>query len=303
MVPRCRCFGVALILLALLCGRQEVSAAVNPDWTTALPPFQIADGLYYVGSRDLAAYPVTTPAGNILINANYTSSPPQIRRSVEQLGFPWRDTKVLLVSHDHVDHAGGAAEIVRETGAKNEVMDGDADVAESGGRTDFAFGPRPQFPPAHVDHVLHDGEAVTLGGVALTAHRTAGHTRGCTTWTMQVHVPGEPAGKRRNVVIVGSWSVLSEYRLMQRGRRRPSYPGIAEDFRHTFALLRSLPCDIFLASHGSTFGMLRKLQRMPQEGDEVWVDPVGYREATTGAEQAFDAAYRRQAEAATARRR
>lgn len=39
----------------------------------------------------LAAFLVTTPAGNILINANLETSPPQIRASVEKLGFQWAD--------------------------------------------------------------------------------------------------------------------------------------------------------------------------------------------------------------------
>ncbi|HLI75464.1 MAG TPA: subclass B3 metallo-beta-lactamase [Acidobacteriaceae bacterium] len=275
---------------------------MNANWTTPIAPFRIADNLYYVGSRDLAAYLVTTPQGDILINANYTSSPPQIRRAVESLGFHWRDIKILLISHAHVDHAGGAAEIVRETGATFEVMDGDADVMESGGRTDFAFGGATkamQFPPAHVDRVLHDGEPVTLGGVTLTAHKTAGHTRGCTTWTLKAHVPGEPAGTLRNVVIVGSWSVLSEYRLLAvRGGKPASYPGIASDYTKTFAELHALPCDVFLASHGSLFDMPAKLKRMPSEGDRVWIDPEGYKAAVAQAQHAFEVAYEREAKAA-----
>src|SRR5687767_4498855 len=103
-------------------------AEINPEWTTPLTPFQIADNLYYVGSQDLAVYLVTTPAGNILINANLETSPPQIRASVEKLGFQWADTKILLNSQAHFDHMAGAAQILRETGAKNMVMEGDADV-------------------------------------------------------------------------------------------------------------------------------------------------------------------------------
>ncbi len=286
-----------LPVLLLLAGR-TLHAAKNADWTTPLPPFQIADHLFYVGSRDLAAYLVTTPAGNILINANLTTSPPQIRHSVEQLGFRWKDTRILLISHAHFDHAAGAAEILRETGARFEVMAGDAEVMESGGRTDFAFGgPKPQFPRAHVDVVLHDGDTVELGGTRLVAHRTAGHTRGCTTWTLKVHVPGEPVGRLRNVVIVGSWSVLSEYRLLGEPNRPASYPGIANDYAVSFARLHTLPCDIFLASHGSMFGLLAKLQQMPRRGDEVWIDPTGYKAAVAEAQQAFEAAYRRQSEA------
>ena len=91
-------------------------AEINPEWTTPLPPFQIADSFYYVGSQELAAYLVTTPAGNILINANLETSPPQIRASVEKLGFKWTDTKILLNSQAHFDHMAGAAQILRETG-------------------------------------------------------------------------------------------------------------------------------------------------------------------------------------------
>src|SRR6188474_335051 len=125
-------------------------AEINPEWTTALPPFRIADNLYYVGSQELAAYLVTTPAGNILINANLETSPSQIRASVEKLGFRWADTKILLNSQAHFDHVAGAAQVLRETSAKNMVMEGDADVVESGGRTDFLRGSEslPVFPAA-----------------------------------------------------------------------------------------------------------------------------------------------------------
>lgn len=284
---------LCLAAAILSCLPRPVRAATSPDWTTPVPPFRIADNLYYVGSRDLAAYLVVSPAGDILINSNLTSSPPQIRHSVEQLGFRWTDIKILLISHAHFDHAAGSAAVLRQTGAKFEVMDGDADVMESGGRTDFAFGGpgKPlQFPPAHVNRVLHDGDTVTLGGVTLTAHKTAGHTEGCTTWSMQAHVPGEPAGVLRNVVIVGSWSVLSEYRLAPVHGRPPSYPGIADDFTRTFRLLHTQPCDIFLASHGSLFDLLGKLARMPSVGDAVWVDPQGYQRAVSQGDQAFQAA-------------
>ena len=84
---------------------------MNPEWTTQLPSFQIAEDLYNVGSQDLAAYLVTTRAGNILINANLETSPPQIRASVEKLGFQWADTKILLNSQAHFDHMAGAAPI------------------------------------------------------------------------------------------------------------------------------------------------------------------------------------------------
>ena len=279
-------------------------ASVNPDWTEPLPPFQIADNLFYVGSRDLAAWLITTPAGNILINANLQTSPPQIRASIEKLGFKYTDIKLLLNSQSHFDHIAGAAQILRETHAKDFVMEGDADVVRSGGRTDFAFHTDglPTFPPAPVDRVLHDGSTVTLGNVTLTAHKTAGHTRGCTTWTFRTHIPGEPSTQLRNVVIIGGMAPLSQYRLVGNGTgtsgHPASYPGIAADFAHTFATLRALPCDIFLGAHGGYFNMLAKLSRLPKEGPSVFIDPHGYSQAIDDAQKFFEADLARQQAAA-----
>jgi metallo-beta-lactamase class B len=278
-----RCIAAALLTL-------PVAAQVNPTWTTPITPFRIADNLYYVGSQDLASYLIVTSAGDILINANLESSPPQIRASVEKLGFKWSDIKVLLNGQGHFDHMAGAAGILRETHAKNMVMDGDVSVVESGGKTDFlaSTGSIQTYPPAHVDRVLHDGDTVTLGNVTLTAHKTAGHTRGCTTWTMRVHVPGEPATTLRNVVIVGGVSFWSDFHFIDRPGHPASYPGIAADFANTFATLHALPCDIFLGAHGGYFNMLQKLKRMPAEGSAVWIDPEGYKAAVAQWQQTFE---------------
>jgi metallo-beta-lactamase class B len=242
-----------------------------------------------VGSKDLASYLVVTPKGNILINPNLASSPPQIRASVEKLGFHWSDTRILLNSQAHFDHVGGAAQVVRETHAKNMVMDGDVSVVETGGRTDF-LSPSPNilaFAPVHVDRVLHDGDTVTLGGVILTARKTAGHTRGCTTWTMRSHLPGEPEGTMRDIVIVGGTSIWSEYHFVATPGHPVSYPNIVQDFQHTFSELRALHTDVFLGAHGGYFDMLTKLKRYSQAGPSVFVDPAGYQKCVDEAEETF----------------
>jgi len=289
----------ALLTLTLLLSVSLIaSAQSHPDWTTPLTPFRIAPNLYYVGSRDLASYLITTPAGDILINSNLATSPPQIRRSVEQLGFHFSDIKILLISHAHSDHAGGSAEILRQTHAKYMVMDADVSSIETGGRTDFAhFTP---WPAAHVDRILHDGSTVQLGGITLTAHKTAGHTPGCTTWTMQVIEAGKPHNVVRNVVIVGSVTALSEYRLIATPGHPASYPGIAQDFAHTFTTLDALPCDIFLSSHGQYFDLLHKVARMQTEGPSVWIDPTGYHRAIAQSRAEFEADLARQQAAAAA---
>ncbi len=290
-----RAFVTFLVLLPFFI--QGVAHAEVPvSWTTPVAPFRIADNLYYVGSQDLASYLVVTPKGNILINANLASSPAQIRAGVEKLGFRWNETRILLNSQAHSDHMGGAAAIIRETNAKNMVMDGDVDVVESGGKTDFTS-PSP-YAPAHVDRILHDGDTVSLGGVTLTAHKTAGHTRGCTTWTMRSHLPGEPTGTVRDIVIVGGTGFWSEYRFVASPGHPVSYPGIAEDFERTFVTLRVLPCDVFLGAHGGYFALLTKLQQYSQIGPRIFVDPEGFRKFVADAEKVFKAALVKQGAAA-----
>jgi metallo-beta-lactamase class B len=276
------------IAMGLLLLGATASAADNADWTTPLAPFRIAGNLYYVGSKDLASYLIVTPKGDILINASLQSSPALIKASVEKLGFRMKDIKVLLTSHAHWDHVAGSAKIKKLTGAKFEIMDGDVAVVESGGAKDFAY-PKTRYPAIKVDRVLHDGDKVSLGGTVLVAHKTPGHTRGCTTWTMQIVDKGKP----ENVVIVGSWNVNSEFRLVDRPGKPASYPGIAADYRTTFSVLESLPCDIFLGAHGGYFDMLTKLKRAQTQPD-VWIDPEGYRAAVAERKAAFEAELKKQ---------
>lgn len=274
------------VLFALVCciGFRAAMAAIPADWTTPIAPFKISGNLYYVGSRDLAAYLVVTPRGNILINANLESSPPLIRHSVEQLGFKWAGTKILLSSQAHYDHAAGAAQVIRETHAKHMVMDGDVDVIKSGGATDFDQ-TLDHFPPARVDRVLHDNDTVSLGGTTIVAHKTAGHTKGCTTWTLDT----QEGGRTLHVVIVGGWAWNPAVRLVSTPGKPASYPGIEQDFDHAFATYHALPCDIFLGAHGVYFDMMGKLDRMPGQGASVWIDPQGYHQALDTKEAAFHA--------------
>jgi metallo-beta-lactamase class B len=273
-------FRSLLLTLAFLC---PAFAQDNPEWTTSHAPFRIIGNVYYVGSQDLASYLITTPQGLILINSNLVSSVPQIKKNVEALGFHFNDVKILLISHGHWDHAAGSAEIKRLTGAKYMVMDADVPLVESGGKTDFRYGAEAgsHFPATKVDRVLHDGDEVKLNGVVLVAHKTPGHTKGCTTWTIKVREDN----KSYNVVIVGSPNVNPGYKLVD----NDAYPTIAQDYELTFRTLKSLPCDIFLGAHGGYFGMEEKYKRMKPGGVNPFVDPEGYKSYVAEREQTFRA--------------
>jgi len=275
-------------MLAMLVVFAPRMLALNPSWTKPFPPHRIAGNLYYVGSEDLASYLIVTPKGNILINSSLESSVPLIRRSVEKLGFHFSDTKILLISHAHYDHCAGSAKVKRLTGAKYFVMDADVPVVESGGKADFQYGTdsSTQYPPAKVDRVLHDGDTVRLGGVVLTVHKTAGHTRGTTTWTM--NLPSH--GKTLHVVIVGSPNVNPGYKLAG----NEVYPQIAEDYKNGFEVLKALPCDIFLGAHGSYYDMVKKYARMKNGDRLAFIDPDGYKAYIADRQQAFEAELARQ---------
>ena len=273
--------GVLAMVLAVSGCAGEAPAPAQNDWTEPFPAFRITGNLYYVGSKGLANYLITTPQGHILINSDMEANVPLIRASIESLGFKFTDIKILVISHAHWDHDAASDMIKKLTGAKYMVMEEDVAVVESGGKTDFQYGndPTTLYTPTKVDRVLHDGDEVKLGDAVLTAHLTPGHTKGCTTWTMKV----KEDSKLRDVVIVGSPNVNPGYKLVD----NTQYPGIAADFEKTFRVLKSLPCDYFLGAHGSYFDMETKYAKFKAGAATAFIDPEGYKNYVNEREQTF----------------
>jgi metallo-beta-lactamase class B len=238
--------------------------------TKPFPAYRVIGNIYYVGGEDITSYLIVTPKGHIILNSGYEDTPTLIQESVEKLGFKITDVKILLNSQAHFDHVAGQAALQKMSGAKIYSSEREAGVLQSGGKTDPRWGREFTYPPVQVDHTIHDGEGVTLGGITLTAHLTPGHSIGCTTWTMHV----TDAGKVYDVVFVGGTSINPGVRLVD----HPTYPGIAEDYKATFQTLRSLKCDVFLGAHGGYYDMIEKYKRM-QGGAQPnpFIDPEGYR--------------------------
>ena len=273
------------LVLAFTAG---VFAQMDPAWTEPFPPHHVIGNIYYVGSRGLASYLVTTSQGHILINSNFESSVPQIREAIEKLKFRFSDIKILLISHAHWDHCAGSALLQELTGARYMVMDADVPDIKSGGKTNFQYGNLPGaiYKLAKVDRVLHDGDHVKLGDAVLVAHLTPGHTKGCTTWTAKV----QDGGRTYDVVIVGSPNVNPGYRLV----KNPLYPQIAQDYERTFRTLKSLPCDVFLGAHGDYYGLESKFTRLKGGGPNPFIDPQGYEAYVAEREEAFRKELKRQ---------
>ncbi len=262
-----------VLLVACACTAQQ-------QGNEPVEPFRIAGNLYYVGANDITSFLVTTPAGHIVLDGGYAETAPMIEANIRKLGFKVEDVKYLLNSQAHFDHAAGFSQLKRDTGAKLEVMQGDAELVERGGRGDFFFGDKYPYPAAKVDRVLRDGDTVSLGGTTIKAVLTAGHTRGCTTWTMDV----QHGGRTLHAVFVCSESILNGYNLVN----DPKYPTQAQDYRDGLRKLRDLPCDIFLGAHGSFFDLNKKRTKL-ESGTNPFIDPQGYREYVNQAEKKFEA--------------
>jgi metallo-beta-lactamase class B len=268
---------VAFVLVAIDSANGQADAT-SREWNKPVAPFRIAGNLYYVGAIEITSYLITTPEGHFLLDGGFIETAPQIERNIGQLGFKLRDVKYLLSSHAHYDHAGGLAELKKVTGAKFVASEGDAGLLRKGGPGDFRFGDTLLFPPIEPDKIILDGESLQLGDQVMPAHLTPGHTRGTTTWTTKIR----DGARTRDVVFVGSQSSL-DYKFVG----QESYPGIAADFAKSFAVLKNLPCDIFLASHGSFFHFVDKHKRFMRGDTNAFVDPDGYNRYLSESEKDF----------------
>jgi metallo-beta-lactamase class B len=248
------------------------------EWYEPFPAHKVIGNVYYVGSKDLATFLITTPKGHILINSGFERTVPLIQKSVESLGFKMTDVKILLASHAHSDHVAGHALLQKVTGAKVYVMRGDDQVIASGGKGQYMY-TASRWDTCKVDRVLEDRDEVKLGGVTLVARLTPGHTRGCTTWTWRV----EDGGKKYDVVVIGSPNVNPGFQLVN----NKDYPEIAADFAKTFEVLKSLPCDVFLGAHGGYYGMVERYALLEKGQTNAFVNPKGYKEYVAQKERAF----------------
>jgi len=263
-------------LLFILLSAFQVSAQTKQakqgktDWNAPFPAHKVIGNVYFVVSAELASFLITTPQGHFLINSDFEATVPVIRASVEKLGFKFTDIKILLGSHAHGDHMEGDALAKELSGARVMAMEQDVPWLRK---------MTPGNKPHPIDKVLKDGEQVTLGGTTLTAHLTAGHTPGCTTWTTKV----DENGKSYNVLIVCSVGVNPGTVLVN----NKDYPSIADDYARSFKILRPMPVDVFLGAHGSFYNLRTKYMSLQQGGANPFIDPAGFKTYLDEKEKAF----------------
>ncbi len=252
-----------MLAVSVLCAQS--GASQRSEWNKPFKPFRIIGNVYYVGAAGVSSFLIVTPAGDILLDGGLAETAPQIEQHIRSLGFHMRDVKYLLNSHAHYDHCGGLAALKRASGAQMIASKADAATLSSGHQLSYGPGQSDtHFPAVKVDRLIADGGTVSLGGVTLTAHLTPGHTKGATTWTM----PVVENGKTYQVVFDCSTTVAGN-RLVNNAK----YLNIVADYEHSFAVLRSLPCDVFLAAHPFMFHMAEKVKEKNAGGPNPFIDP------------------------------
>lgn len=273
---------IVCALLALLAGIQVQGQNQQTDWNKPFPPHKVIGNVYYVGTEQLASFLITTADGHILVNSSFDTTIPVIQAAVEKLGFKFTDIKIVVGSHAHGDHMAGDALAKELTKAQVMAMEQDVPALRN---------MRPGGKEHPIDRVLKDGDEVKLGGTTMIARRTGGHTRGCTTWTLQA----QEGGRTYNVLISCSIGVNPGYVLVN----NKDYPEIAQDYVRSFTVMRSLPVDVFLGAHGSFYNLTEKYARLEKGGGpNPFIDPEGFKQYVDRAEKTFHARLEEQQKAA-----
>ena len=261
-----------------------------------MKPFHLIDNIYYVGTAGVSAYLIATLQGFILTDGGLPESAPLIEANIKTLGFDIKNVKIILNSHAHFDHAGGLAKLKRDSGATLIASESDKPILERG---HIAFGPSADpaddFPRVKVDRTVKDGDTVFLGGVTLTAHITPGQTPGCTNWTMPI-----VSGAQNHTVIFFCSITVAGNPLVD----NKAYPQIAEDYKASFAKLKAIDADIFLAPHADQMGLEKKAATLQANTDKKllgapnpFIDKTEFHRVVGNMERQFNDALAKQQDA------
>ena len=262
--------GVVVCLIAAMCGNvfaQKTPGGGHVEQHRGQPPFRIFGNTFYVGSHELSSMLLTSTSGHVLIDGDLPESAGLIAGNIRSLGFRIEDVKLIVNSHVHFDHAGGIAELQRQSGARVLASDWSAEVLKKGGvgKGDPQYGTL--TPIAAVKNVgtFHDGESLHVGDIILTPHLTPGHTPGGTSWTWKT-CEGKVC---YDFVYADSLNPISAPGFRFSDSRE--YPHAVEDFRKSFAFFDTVPCDVLITAHPEVSGLWDRL-KLRKKGEKL--DPL-----------------------------
>ena len=255
--------------------------ALPSGWTVPYEAHRVIGNLYAIGTADLGVFLIATNEGHILINTGLEDFAYWIKANIEALEFEFQDIRILLTTQAHFDHTAALAEIKLLTGAQMLATPRDAPVLLDGGASDAQFGHCLdfRFPPVTVDGELTEGEEIKLGDTSLKTHHHPGHTAGSASYSMIVREDG-----RDYRVLVANMGTINQGKRLS---GNPTYRGVARDFALTFNRQRDMRVDIWVASHGSQYGLARKYRPGQAYSAKTFYDPQGFKTEVRRLEQLY----------------
>lgn len=267
-------FTELFVALALVLSHAPAHAAEQQPagWTEPQKPVRLFANTYYVGTRGLSVILITSPGGAVLIDGAMRESAADIANNITSLGVKLQDIKLIVNTHAHNDHADAIAELQRRTGAEVAALPWSAEALQSGKKHKGD----PQFetsmaPPERVPKVktIKDGEVLRVGGVAITAHKTGGHTPGSTSWTWRSCEDGA-GGRCVDFVYADSMSAVSADGFKFSDNK--TYPQAIDDFKNSVAFLRGVSCDILVTPHPEAVDLWGRLAKRDAGERDALID-------------------------------
>jgi metallo-beta-lactamase class B len=278
----------AFVLVAIPAFAQQ-----NATWTAPFEPFKVIDNVYYVGSAGLSSWLITGSAGDILLDVGVPANAAMVENNIKKLGFKLSDIRVILVSHAHFDHAGGVQKLKDDTGASLIASEGERYALENGVYPGSEQNTGLNFPKTKIDLVLGDPGRINLGDITMTSMATPGHTKGCTSYLLPVK---DEQGKPHTAFFFCSATIAAN-----RLAPNPQYPGIIDDYRKTFAKVKTVKADIYLAPHAEFYDMPGKRARMAPGQPNPFIVPGEVQTAIAKFETDFNLGLAKQEAAAKAK--
>ena len=202
-------------------------------------PVKVFDNMYFVGQTEFSAWAITTSDGIILLDAIFDYSvEDEVVGGLKKLGLDPAQIKYVIVSHGHLDHAGGAKFLQQRFGSRLIMTAADYDLMDQ---------QNPPWKPKR-DLVATDGYKLTLGDTTLTLYVTPGHTEG----TISTIIPLKDGGRSH---VAAAWGGT----LFNFGPIKPrlqAYAASAERFK---GIAAKAGADVILSNHTVYDGSKAKL--------------------------------------------
>jgi metallo-beta-lactamase class B len=247
-------------------------------WSDPAPPSHVYGNVYMVGTCGITSLLITTTNGHFLIDGATDEAAQGIADNIHKLGFDPKDVRYLLVTHEHLDHAGGLAKLKQISGAKFLTREA-AQLAMSTGlpvKDDPQHNLHPAFPAIKADTIIEDGETLRIGKQIISVIATPGHSPGGTSYTWK----SCDKNACRQIVYADSLNAVSadEYRFSD-------HPAYVATLRSSMAKIEAIKnCDIMISPHPFQSDFFERLA-----GEKPLVDADRCKQYVTAARARLDA--------------